>query len=121
MLNNYLHDLATAAWLVSTALTAYLAAEVEKRESPELSRFLRQVSPRLLRGSLASLAMVLVFGAIRALAYRQYEYLPAAGRGQVTALVAKHVLLFTLVLVGVVWQVRLARRIVGLEKEEPSS
>ena len=106
MLNNYLHDLATAVFAVS-AVAAYLL-----RRSLAMQAAPATVQP-LLRGIVRigyfSLAWTLFFGFIRGLTYRQYEWAEAAGRDQVAALLVKHVILASLVIAGCVFLYRLHR------------
>jgi hypothetical protein len=102
MLNNYFHDLAVAFLFASMLLGWLLDRRGEL--SPALLWSLR-------RWSRASLAWILIGGVIRALNYRQYEWLEAAGRGQVPALILKHFLLVGLVAVGLYFQFRLSRRV----------
>jgi hypothetical protein len=68
-----------------------------------------KIASLLMRVAWGSLAWVLVGGAIRAWFYMDYEWLPAAGRGQIAALGVKHVLLFGLTAWGLVGVVRLRR------------
>ena len=63
----------------------------------------------VVRMGLFSLAWTLFFGIVRSLTYRQYEWVEAAGRDQVAALVIKHVILVTLVITGLVILYRLHR------------
>jgi hypothetical protein len=115
MLNNYLHDLATAVFAVS-ALAAYLL--LRSPAISDASEALRPVTTGLTRAGIFSLAWILLGGVIRALAYRRYEWMEAAGRGQVVALVVKHVILVSLVIVGLVvlFKVRRLGRIGGKEE-----
>jgi hypothetical protein len=106
MLNNYLHDLATAVFAVS-AVTAYLLRRsLAMRGAPEI---VRPVVRGVVRVGIASLIWTLLFGFVRGLTYREYEWVEAAGRDQVPALVAKHVILVCLVIAGCVVLYRLYR------------
>jgi hypothetical protein len=106
MLNNYLHDLATAIFAVS-AVTAYLLRRsLAMRASPVT---LQPVVRGVVRVGYFSLAWTLFFGVIRGLTYREYEWAEAAGRDQVAALVVKHVILASLVIAGCVVLYRLHR------------
>lgn len=101
MLNIYFHDLAVAFLFASMLLAWLLTRRGEL--SPALGRSLR-------RWSAGSLAWVLLGGGIRELTYRQYEWLEAVGRGQVPALILKHILLMGLVAAGLYFQFRLSPR-----------
>jgi hypothetical protein len=106
MLNNYLHDLATAVFAVS-ALAAYLLhRSLTMSQAPDS---LRPVADGLVKVGILALAWTLLGGAIRALAYRRYEWVEAAGRDQVTALMVKHVILVSLVIAGLVVLYRVHR------------
>ena len=102
MLNNYFHDLAVA-FLFASSLMAHLALRHwPGAPSPGFVQSLRRIA-------WASLAWVMVGGAIRAWFYQEYEWLPKAGTAQVPALVVKHVLLVGLTVWGLVGVVRLSR------------
>jgi hypothetical protein len=55
------------------------------------------------------LAWTLLFGMVRGWTYREYEWVEAAGRGQVPALIVKHVILVSLVIAGVAVLYRVRR------------
>ena len=106
MLNNYMHDLATAIFAVS-AITAYLLRRsLALGGAPEI---VQPVVRGVVRVGIVSLAWTLVFGFVRGLTYRRYEWVEAAGRDQVPVLVVKHVILVSLVIVGCVVLYRLHR------------
>ena len=97
MLNNYFHDLATAVFGVS----AFAAYWVLREEGAKLA--LRALSQKLVWLGRWSLVWVLVGGVVRALAYRDYECSEAAGKAQVPVLAVKHLVLFTLVALGILF------------------
>ncbi len=106
MFSNYFHDLATAIFAVS-AVTAYLLQRsLAMQASPAT---VQPVVRGVQRMGYYSLTWTLVFGYIRGLTYRQYEWTEAAGRDQVAALVVKHVFLVALVIAGLVFLYRLRR------------
>jgi hypothetical protein len=110
MLNNYLHDLATALFAVSALAAFLLLRSPATREAPAA---LQPVVAGLVRVGFIALAWTLAGGVVRALAYRRYEWMEAVGRDQVPALVVKHVILVSLVVAGLV-VLRRVRRSVGL-------
>lgn len=106
MLNSYMHDLATAVFAVS-AITAYLLQRsLAMRAAPQS---LQPVVRGVVRVGVVSLVWTLVFGFVRGLTYREYEWVEAAGRDQVPVLVVKHVILVCLVVAGIVVLARLRR------------
>jgi len=106
MLNNYLHDLSTAVFAVSVFTAHILCRSVAMREAPAV---LRPVAQALVRVAMGALVWTLAGGAVRAAAYRKYEWMEAAGRGQVAALVLKHVILVSLVVAALVLLRRVRR------------
>jgi hypothetical protein len=98
MLNNYFHDLATAVFAVS-AIAAWLL--YRSRALQQAPAAVRPVAAGLVKVGIVSLAWTLGAGMIRGITYREYEWVEAAGRGQVPVLVLKHVILVSLVAVGV--------------------
>jgi hypothetical protein len=117
MLNNYLHDLATAIFAVSAVAAYLLRHSLAMQAAPES---IQPVVRGVVRVGLFSLAWTLFFGIIRSLTYRQYEWAEAAGRDQVTALMLKHVILVSLVIAGLVVLYRLHRLGRAAEGTEPS-
>jgi hypothetical protein len=106
MFSNYFHDLATAIFAVS-AVTAYLLrVSLAMQAAPAT---IQPVVRGVVRVGYGALAWTLVFGYVRGLAYRKYEWAEAAGRDQVTALVVKHIFLVILVIVGCVMLYKLHR------------
>ena len=124
MFSNYFHDLATAIFAVS-AVTAYLlqrtlAMQTAPAAVQSVDRSLRPVVRGVQRMGYYSLAWTLLFGSIRGLTYREYEWVEAAGRNQVPALVVKHFFLVALVITGVVFLYRLRRLQAAAEGAEAS-
>jgi hypothetical protein len=115
MLNNYLHDLATAVFAVS-ALAAWFL--LKSSGTKEATAVLRPVVDGLSKVGFFSLGWILLGGVIRAICYRQYEWMEAAGKSQIPALMVKHVILVTLVIAGLVvlFRVRSLAR-TGTDKE----
>ncbi len=106
MLNNYMHDLATAVFAVSALAAWFLLRSRAAGSAPDA---LRPVIDGLVRVGLLALAWTLAGGVIRALAFRRYEWMEAAGRSQIPALVVKHVILAALVVTGLVVLIRVRR------------
>jgi hypothetical protein len=124
MFSNYFHDLATAIFAVS-AVTAYLlqrslAMQTAPATVQSVDRSLRPVVRGVQRMGYYSLAWTLLFGSIRGITYREYEWVEAAGRDQVPALVVKHFFLVALVITGVVFLYRLRRLQAAAEGAEAS-
>ena len=115
MLNNYFHDLATAVFAVSSiAAWLFLRALANGADHAILQPVVRG----LVKVGFGALAWVLVAGAFRAWAYRDYEWVEAVGKDQVPVLVVKHILLVTVVAVGIVFLIKVRRRVRRFGKAE---
>jgi hypothetical protein len=64
-----------------------------------------------------SLAWIVIGGIPRTIWYGEFEWANAAGRGQVMALIVKHVVAFALVAWGAAFWIRLGRKIAGIRAE----
>lgn len=106
MLNNLLHDFSVAL-LAGGFLMMYI---VSRRAMGVSEKSLHRIYSRLSRFLAGCWVFILVGGAIRTWAYREYEWLPAAGRGQVLALAVKHVILAGIILPGLWVQWKLRKR-----------
>ncbi len=100
MLMNYFHDLASGLFFGS--VVAYFLAKkvITAGGAEQLGVDLyRRFKPVVL----VSLALVILGGFPRAYFYDQYEWLPAAGRNQIPALIAKHVVLVSITVLSLVF------------------
>ena len=118
MLNNYMHDLATAVFAVSALAAFFLLRSQAARDAPSA---LRPVVHGLVKIGIGSLIWTLAGGAVRALAYKQYEWMEAVGKAQIPALILKHVILVSLVALGVVVLVRVQRLVRDGQVQEAGS
>lgn len=102
MMNNYLHDVATALLAASgVALWAMLRHHERAGGGPEVGRYFLALHGAMSGLARLALAWIVVGGVPRAIWYREFEWANAAGRLQVPALVAKHVAATVLVVLGV--------------------
>lgn len=109
LLNNFLHDFSAAGWLFCTViLWSMLRKEIPGSDAGKIVIDTIKTILLLMRLSLGG---IVVFGIIRALAYKTYEWNTAAGQGQVTLLIVKHILLLGIFIIGVVYYTR-ARKII---------
>jgi hypothetical protein len=95
LLNNFFHDLSVALLTCTLVGVSVLwrALAAGTAVPPALVAALERAA-RALAG--ASLGGIVAFGAVRTWAFMEYEWLPAAGRDIVPALVVKHAVLASL-------------------------
>ncbi|MDI6901139.1 MAG: hypothetical protein QMC79_05545 [Anaerosomatales bacterium] len=109
IINNYLHDVATAVLIASAALVWALDRAVERDGAG--AGLLDAAYPRLVRVAWAALIWIVVGGVPRTIFFTRYEWDPAVVKGIVPALAVKHVLMVVAVVVGAVMWSRVARRV----------
>ena len=115
MLVNYLHDLAVAVFFVGSLAALFLEREAAGQGcAPAVHATCR----RLLRLAAVAFAVVLAGGVVRTITFRKYEWMEAAGRGQVSALVVKHVILASLAAAALAACVRVRSRLREGGKQE---
>ncbi len=108
MLSNYFHDLAVGL-LFSAMLLTWWVDQANSALSHAHTALVKQVVERMRKVAWAAWAWIIIGGVIRTVNYYEYEWLPAAGRGQVAALVVKHILLAAIAISGAVLQSRISR------------
>jgi hypothetical protein len=118
MMNNYLHDVATALLAASAvALWAMLRRYEAGPRGPDAARYFLEIQRSMAKLARVSLAWIVLGGIPRTIWYADFEWANAAGRGQVTALVVKHVVAFALVVAGAWFWTRLRRRVALVRAE----
>ena len=108
MVLNYFHDLSVAVLLVSIVTTNILGRYLDKSDIP--IALPKHLFARLLRVSWIALAYIIAGGALRAAYFMDFEWNPAVGKGQVVALVVKHVILVTMTIIGVTAHIKYYRK-----------
>ncbi len=110
MLNNYFHDFAVAVLICSLLMSYFLSNEASKHAaSLPIDSLVAAALRRFAVVTKVSFGWVMVGGVIRMLTYRDFEWVAAAGNGQVLALGVKHVILVSLIVVSF-WLTRRERR-----------
>ena len=107
LLNNFMHDFSAAGWLFASILLLVIL----RKHSDEIktSASLADLTGFLLLLTRLSLAGIIIFGVGRALAYKNYEWNPAAGQGQVTLLIIKHVIFTVVFIAGMICYFKAAK------------
>lgn len=97
IINNYLHDLATAFWFVGSYLYYRLIITALALDSGII---LDKIILKLSRLNRISISLVLAFGFVRSLFFMELEWNPAVGKGLLHLVVLKHIILFLAVAFG---------------------
>lgn len=116
MMNNYLHDVATALLVASGYVLWVLWKYLNPADGQDALRYFIRMYYRVTKLAWFSFVWILLFGIPRVIYYREFEWSNMAGRGQVPALIVKHVLAFTLVAVGVVLWIKVRKTVRELEE-----
>lgn len=108
MLVNYFHDLSVAL-LASNVIVVYLLGRYVESH-PERVDILANVFHKLSKVTYWTLGYVLVGGAFRSYFFMEFEWNPAVGKGQIAALVVKHIILFAVAAFGIITHVRYVKK-----------
>ena len=123
MMNNYLHDVATALLVASGFTIWLLGRKLEPAAGPDTLRYFVNLYYGLSRLALFSFVWIILGGIPRIIFYEEFEWSNMAGRGQVPALIVKHILAFTLVFAGTAVWLRVRKRVAEIEEgmDRPSA
>jgi hypothetical protein len=111
MMNNYLHDVATALLAASGAAMWILYRRFDPADGEGAARLFLGMHRGMTRLARVSLAWIVLGGIPRTIFYMEFEWANAVGRLQVPALILKHVLAFAFVGAGVYLWVKLDSRV----------
>jgi len=104
MMNNYFHDVATALLLASGVAMWVIYRKFGDSYNVEVKDYFLRLYRSITLLARFSLAWIVLGGIPRTYFYKEFEWAQYAGKGQVPALIVKHVLAFTFVGSGVyVW------------------
>jgi len=119
IINNYLHDVATAVLLSSAVIFYVLARQAQQGGEGERRAFAR-AHRTLTRFAWGALAWIIIGGIPRTIFFKQYEFIPADTKGIVGDLMIKHVLLVSAVIAGSIMWIRMAKVVRQLTPEGES-
>lgn len=107
MIANYFHDLAVALLASNIAVVWFLGRLLDRigRRDELMPTVFRKLSIV----TFVAFAFVIVGGGLRAWFFMEYEWNPAVGKGQVAALVVKHIVLVTVTLFGLLAHLKYQR------------
>ncbi|MFZ3072768.1 MAG: hypothetical protein WA162_05970 [Thermodesulfobacteriota bacterium] len=117
MLNNYMHDFATAIFVVATYGMTLLVRYAEVKGGRDLREMAVAFYPRMVHLAGGSAIFLFIAGIVRTFTYKEYEWNSAVEHGQVEALMIKHVLLFVLFAIGIYLWIGVHRKISAMRKE----
>jgi uncharacterized membrane protein len=106
-LNNFLHDFSAAGWLFGTVLLWSILRKTNLNGDRGI--VIVDILKTVLMLMRFSFAGIVIFGVLRAIAYKSYEWNAAAGQSQVTLLIVKHVILSLIFVFGLVYYIRAKR------------
>jgi len=117
VINNYLHDVATAI-LLSSAVILYVLGRQAQRGGADERRAFARAYRTLTRFAWGALAWIIIGGIPRTIFFSQFEFIPADTKGIVADLIVKHVLLVSAVIAGGIMWIRMGK-IARAELGEP--
>ena len=118
MLNNYFHDVASAL-LAASAFTLWVLVRLTREhEDPGAVRYFLDACDKLTLLVKISLVWIVLGGIPRTIFYADFEWTNAAGKGQVPALILKHVVFAVLVVMGIWGWTRMKRRVAELRERQ---
>jgi hypothetical protein len=108
VINNYLHDVATAVLLSSAVIVYVLGRQARDGGEGEKRAFARAYTT-LTRFAWGALAWIVIGGIPRTIFFPTYEFIPATLKGIELDLIVKHVLLVGGVIAGAVMWLRMGK------------
>ena len=111
MFNNLFHDFSVALLAACLLVLSFMYKAGQEEHSSVRLEFIKELFRKLKTVIVGCWVVIIVGGVVRTLAFEQYEWMESAGRGQVAALVVKHIVLVSLIVWGTVIQVRLSKRL----------
>lgn len=100
MISNYFHDLATALLASNIAVVYILGKFLDKNENK--IKLMSGVFSKLSYITYGALAYIILAGIPRAIFFTEFEWNPAVGKGQISALVVKHIFLISVTIFGLI-------------------
>jgi len=118
MMNNYFHDVATALLAASAfALWVLLRRYESGGRGADAARYFLEIQRAMVKLARLSLAWIVLGGIPRTIWYVDFEWNHFAGRGQIPALIVKHVVAAIFVVFGIAFWRRLRSRVRAVEAD----
>ncbi|RJQ47617.1 MAG: hypothetical protein C4538_04930 [Nitrospiraceae bacterium] len=112
MMNNYFHDVATALLMASGFFIWIIVKKYDDTgKNPETGEYFLKIYSSATKLAKFALIWIVLGGIPRTIFYKDFEWANAAGKGQIPALIVKHILAFAFVGTGVYLWHRINRRV----------
>lgn len=108
MISNYFHDLATAVLFSNIMVVYFLGKFLDN--NPDKIETIKHVFKKLSIVTYTAFSFVIIGGIPRALYFMDFEWNPAVGKGQVAALVVKHIFLISVTVIGIIFHRRYQKK-----------
>jgi len=115
LMNNYFHDVATALLLATSLVVWILAARYGDNEDPGVRDYFLRVYASVTKLAKFALYWVLLAGVPRIYFYMDIEWSHAVGKGQIPAIIVKHIVMAIIVGTGAHMWIRLSRKVKALK------
>ncbi len=115
MMNNYFHDVATALLAASSFCIYALVKTNDHLNDHVATLFYLKAYRQMGRFFRFALYWIVIGGIPRTIFYTRFEWANAAGKGQVPALIVKHILIVVFVILGIYAWRKLKERATRLE------
>lgn len=107
MLNNWFHDFSVAMLFSGLMMLRFIYRKTQEQPDASWIPFARSLTRSFNKVIYLCWALLILLGIGRTVSYENFEWAEAAGSGQLTALILKHILLGSLVVWGTIIQFRL--------------
>ncbi|MHB9094819.1 MAG: hypothetical protein ACYC21_09100 [Eubacteriales bacterium] len=111
IMNNYLHDVATAFLASSALLMLVVAKLLPEKAGPQVIDYFLAVYRKFTLTAKVSLLWILIGGVPRVIYYKRIEWIIALDNRIIPALMVKHVIMFVLVIIGCISWWRLSNKV----------
>jgi hypothetical protein len=108
MISNYFHDLSVAILASNIFAVYYIGKFLDGNSSKKI--IVSNLFEKLRNVTIYALVYIVVAGAVRAYFFMDFEWNPAVGKGQIAALIVKHIILFAVTGFGIVFHVKYQKR-----------
>lgn len=119
MMNNYFHDVATALLLASGIAMWVIYKKFADTDKIEVRDYFLRLYDSITLLARFSLAWIILGGIPRTYFYKEFEWAQYAGKGQIPALIVKHVLAFIFVGSGAYVWLKIRSKVKDIRESMP--